>query len=217
MTTKNKTTLIAVALAYFALIAACTSLTPGPSRAGRHRWWAALGPVIPHDTFPADCTLCHLGSEWQELVPDFEFDHAAETGVPLAGAHAEARCLRCHNDRGPVDAFVRQGCAGCHEDIHRGTLGTRCTDCHGERVWYPEGMVALHDRTRFPLHGVHAATACVRCHPGATAGQFVPTDTECVTCHQSDLLQTTNHVGLGWTNNCDRCHQPTKWELAEID
>ena len=125
MTTKNKTTLIAVALAYFALIAACTTLTPGPSRAGRHRWWAALGPVIPHDTFPADCTLCHLGSEWQELVPDFEFDHAAETGVPLTGAHAEARCLRCHNDRGPVDAFVRQGCAGCHEDIHRGTLGTR--------------------------------------------------------------------------------------------
>jgi len=84
-------------------------------------------------------------------------------------------------------------------------------------VWFPEGMVALHDRTRFPLHGVHAATACIRCHQGATEGLFTPTDTECVTCHQSDLLQTTNHVGLGWTNACDRCHQPTKWELAEID
>ena len=203
-------------LSLLALLAAC-ALTPGPGNAGRHRWWAALGPVIPHDDFPADCTLCHLGSEWQELVPDFEFDHAAETGVPLQGAHAEARCLRCHNDRGPVDQFMAQGCAGCHEDVHRGTLGVRCTDCHNERVWYPDGMVTMHDRTRFPLYGVHAVTACVRCHPGATAGQFVPTDTECVTCHESDLLQTTNHVGLGWTNRCDRCHQPTKWKYGEQD
>ena len=199
-----------------AAVSAC-NLDPGPGRAGRHRWWSALGPVIPHDSFPADCTLCHDGSDWQDMVPDFEFDHAAETGVELTGAHGEARCLRCHNDRGPVDLFTSKGCVGCHEDVHIGTLGARCTDCHEERTWRPFGMVEMHNRTRFPLHGVHATTSCQRCHLGSTAGQFLPVDTECVTCHQSDLLQTTNHLGLGWTRRCDRCHQPTAWKLAEID
>ena len=215
MQTRRKAQLLA-ALALAALMTAC-ALNQGVSNAGRHRWWSGIGPVLPHDTFPADCSLCHMGSTWQELVPDFEFDHEAETGVALTGAHDEARCLRCHNDRGPVDQFTAQGCSGCHEDVHRGTLGTRCDTCHEDRNWRAVGMIEMHNRTRFPLHGAHAVTSCQRCHAGAVVGQFLPTDTECVTCHQSDLLQTTNHVGLGWTFRCDRCHQPTKWELAEID
>ncbi|MEM7305623.1 MAG: hypothetical protein AAF682_03080 [Planctomycetota bacterium] len=213
---KQRQTWITLLLSLLVLGAAC-AITDGPGRASRHRWWSGLGPVIPHDTFPADCTLCHLGSHWQEMVPDFKFDHEAETGFRLDGAHDDARCLRCHNDRGPVDYFVAQGCAGCHEDVHEATLGENCTSCHQQLTWQPVGMVAMHSRTRFPLHGVHASTSCQRCHPGAVVGHFLPVDTECVSCHQSDLLQTTNHLGLGWVDRCDRCHQPTKWELAEID
>jgi hypothetical protein len=127
--------------------------------------------------------------------------------------------LRCHNDRGPVAVFERQGCGGCHEDVHFGRLGSGCATCHVEHNWYPVGQIELHRNTRFPLIGVHASTACRRCHPGAEVGQFVPTDTECVTCHLSDLQRATNpnHIGLGWTQNCDQCHQPRTWNNAEID
>jgi len=54
-------------------VAACVGADP---RAGaRHRWWAGLGPVLPHDSFPGDCALCHQGIGWNELRDDFSFDH----------------------------------------------------------------------------------------------------------------------------------------------
>lgn len=185
----------------------------------QHRWWAGLGPVLPHDTFPEDCSLCHVGEGWRTLVDDFEYDHEKETGVALDGSHGRAQCLRCHNDRGPVEVFASQGCVGCHEDLHLGQLGTNCESCHVETTWQPQGMIALHQRSRFPLVGVHTTVSCRRCHPGATVGRFTPTDTECVTCHRDDLQNATNpnHLGLGWVDRCDRCHVPTTWLQAEIN
>ncbi|MEK7413995.1 MAG: hypothetical protein AAB263_11830, partial [Planctomycetota bacterium] len=76
---------------------ACATFSGGP-----HGWWAEHGPVVPHDTFPADCSLCHEGTGWNSIRADFEYDHLARTGIPLEGAHEQAECLRCHNDRGPV-------------------------------------------------------------------------------------------------------------------
>jgi hypothetical protein len=203
-------------IAVVAGLAAC--MAPDTKSGERHRWWAGLGAVLPHDTFPADCKLCHVGDGWNVLRSDFRFDHLKETGVPLNGAHAAASCLRCHNDRGPVSVFASKGCAGCHGDIHQGDLGPDCTRCHGEETWQPSDPVALHQRTRFALTGVHVAVACHRCHPGASVGNFVPTDTECVTCHRRDLLRANNppHVGLGFVDHCDRCHMTTDWHRAEI-
>ena len=196
------------------LILACA--IKGSSNLTQHRWWRGLGPVLPHDTFPADCTTCHAGGDWKDLVENFHFDHEAETGVRLEGAHTQAQCLRCHNDRGPVAQFAADGCIGCHEDVHTGELGSACTDCHDQNTWRARGMVELHARSRFPLVGVHAATSCRRCHVGLEVGNFTPTDTECVSCHTDDLARTTNHVGLGWVDRCDRCHLPVRWDLAEI-
>ena len=51
---------------------------------------------------------------------------------------------------------------------------------------------------------------------GAEVGRFTPTSAECVTCHVDDLNRTTNHVGLGWVDRCDRCHIPTFWKQAVI-
>lgn len=206
-----------IALLVAAWITAC--VTQSQDAVKQHLWWSGLGPVLPHDTFPADCSLCHVGDDWQTLSSDFQFDHEQETGVPLRGAHGRATCLRCHNDRGPVQEFQRQGCAGCHEDVHLATLGNDCTSCHGESNWQPQGMIAMHRKTRFPLVGVHAATACARCHIGAEVGKFMPVDTECATCHQSDLARAINpnHAGLGWVDRCDRCHLPRTWDQAELN
>ncbi|MGQ0614488.1 MAG: hypothetical protein ACT4PV_12200 [Planctomycetaceae bacterium] len=194
------------------VVVACVA--PGGRSGAIHRWWAGYGPVVPHDTFPGNCKLCHVGESWDTLREDFEFDHAARTGVPLHGAHDEARCLRCHNDRGPVAVFQARGCAGCHEDVHRGHLGAQCASCHNETTWEPLGQRAKHDRTRFPLTGSHALLSCHKCHLGARVGNFAPTPTECVACHADDLAATTNppHIPLGFVDNCQRCHMPTRWE-----
>jgi len=199
------------------LFAAAACVAPRAGTGSVHRWWAGLGPVLPHDTFPTDCKLCHVGSGWNELVDDFSFDHEAETGYHLDGAHAEAMCLRCHNDRGPVEVFAERGCAGCHEDVHQGDLGPDCASCHNERTWNPQGMIQRHNKTRFPLVGAHALVSCHRCHPGARVGNFLPTDNECVTCHTDELNNTTNppHIPLGWIDNCHKCHMPTAWEQAQ--
>jgi hypothetical protein len=100
-----------------------------------------------------------------------------------------------------------------------GKLGTGCKDCHQQNTWQPTGQIELHSRTRFPLYGAHLAVSCHRCHPGARQGTFVPTDTECLTCHQRDLQNAVNppHIALGYTENCDRCHQPTTWNQATLD
>ena len=51
-------------------------------------WWGERGPVVPHDSFPADCSLCHVGDDWTTIREDFTYDHALETGYALTGAHA---------------------------------------------------------------------------------------------------------------------------------
>ena len=198
------------------LVAACIS--QGTDFSKQHLWWSGLGPVLPHDTFPANCAECHVGNDWQTLVADFKFDHKARTGVALNGAHARAACLLCHNDRGPAGVFQARGCAGCHEDVHATQLGPNCTRCHQESSWEPQNQIAIHLRTRFPLIGVHASTACHRCHPGIETGKILPADPECLTCHQKDLARANNpnHIALGWVDRCNRCHLPRTWNQAEV-
>jgi len=208
---------LALCLVLAVLVTAC--VTRAPNRAAVHRWWSGFGPVIAHDTFPADCQLCHVGDRWDELKADFRFDHEAETGYPLVGAHARAQCLRCHNDRGPVSVFNARGCVGCHEDIHNGDLGPNCTLCHQQNSWVPVRQIELHNRTRFPLTGAHLEVACNLCHPGSRVGNFSPTDTECLTCHTRDLAQALNppHATLGWVNNCQKCHITTAWAHGQVN
>lgn len=201
------------------LISICATLTltaclSGPLRDVRpYSWDSEHGPVVPHTNFPGDCSLCHLGEDWQNVREDFSFDHEAQTGVALEGAHATAQCLRCHNDRGPVESFARRGCAGCHVDPHQGAVGDDCSLCHGELHWQPQGQFALHAQTRFPLIGAHTAVACWECHEGAEVGNFGQADARCDSCHQQDLERATlpDHLALGWTRDCERCHRPTSW------
>lgn len=198
-------------LLILAAVVGC-SLTP------QQGWRRSRGPVVPHDTFPADCTLCHLEGSWTAIRADFTYDHAKETGHALAGAHAKAECLRCHNDRGPVQVYAGRGCAGCHEDVHQGHVGRRCQDCHEQNDWVPRAQIAMHNTTRFPLVGAHAATACWRCHEGAQVGNFQRADVRCETCHADDLARALNpdHRQRGWTTGCERCHTPTDWRNARF-
>ena len=48
-------------------------------------WDKRRGPVVPHDDFPKDCSLCHIGGSWSLIREDFAFEHEKETGVALHG------------------------------------------------------------------------------------------------------------------------------------
>jgi hypothetical protein len=137
----------------------------------------------------------------------------------MKGAHAQAQCLRCHNDRGSVSIFASRGCAGCHDDIHRSRLGTQCTSCHSENNWNPTGIYAVHARTRFPLTGVHVGVACFRCHPAAESGQFQGADPRCEACHRNDALQAKalDHAAMGLLSGCQRCHGGMTWQDARFN
>lgn len=209
---RRNTVILVLALA-FGLMACLARWRSVENDTPPQRWWQERGPVVPHEEFPADCSICHEGDDWYSIRDDFGFDHEAETGVALIDAHERAECLRCHNDRGPVAFYARRGCRGCHEDVHRGQLGSECASCHDERTWRPNDIVAKHNETRFPLVGAHAAAACWTCHPGAQVDNFTRVDTECVSCHMQDLARATNpdHQANGFTNDCNRCHIPTTW------
>ncbi len=226
MTTSNirsrlaHTRLLLAALACMLGLLACTmGGHVGSGSVLQQDWDKRRGPVVPHDTFPQDCALCHEGGSWNRIRADFVFDHEKETGTPLRGAHAAAECLRCHNDRGPVQVFSQQGCVGCHDDVHRGKQGTNCSTCHNESNWSVNDAIALHSKTRFPLFGVHASVECWRCHAGAQVGNFDRAPIECVSCHQEQLATAVNpdHAANGWTKDCQHCHQPISWAQGDFN
>src|SRR5262245_46167018 len=201
-----------VAAACVLILVDCEVVTP------RHSWSRRWGPAVPHKTFPADCGICHSSEDWKELREDFHFDHLKETGYALEGAHAEAACLRCHNDRGPVAVYMNRGCGGCHVDPHKSSLGTECTRCHNQVVWAPTGLIADHARTRFALDGVHAIVPCESCHDRATVGDFRNTPVDCDLCHRQDAVRAfPPHVINGWNRRCERCHTPASWNAPGFD
>lgn len=210
---RRRRPIVPVLLLLWLLAVACASLVP------QNGWDATAGPVVPHDSFPGDCSLCHTGGNWHTIKADFTFDHAAKTGVPLDGAHATASCLMCHNDRGPVAQFSARGCGGCHADPHLERLGANCQDCHDERSWRAKEAIVAHDRTRFPLTGSHAAAACFRCHAGAQVGNFAGAPVQCEQCHEADYQRTQNpnHTQVSFPRDCDSCHLPFAWSSARFD
>jgi hypothetical protein len=180
---------------------------------------AEAPPENPHGAFREDCSLCHGPKAWKPARISKKFDHG-KYGFPLTGAHAAAACASCHKT---LDFTMAQSvCATCHEDVHRGEFGTDCAQCHTTRSFIdPAGMVRMHQTTRFPLSGAHAALDCERCHAGTAAGQmeFVGIPAECESCHMRDYNATTSpaHAASGFPLNCSSCHNSLSWTGARFD
>jgi Cytochrome c7 and related cytochrome c len=153
-----------------------------------------------------DCATCHpdhAGPEldmvtWPQGGAD-KFDHRT-AGWPLEGKHASVKCRDCHTAKFIVSPAAKlskrkdsaegwvgleRGCTSCHDDIHRGELGTDCRSCHDVRAWKPVPGFD-HAKTSYPLTGKHAAVKCERCH--TVAGEPKPVykplpHAECTPCH----------------------------------
>jgi hypothetical protein len=157
-----------------------------------------------------DCRTCHTDHKGREAkivrLDEAKFDHAM-TDFALRGAHLPLKCHACH---APRRAYREApgGCNDCHvkDDRHKGTLGAKCAECHGEASWKEAKFD--HDKTRYPLKGRHAQVACKECHAGERY-QGAPQD--CIACHRKD----DTHKGL-WGAKCGACHDERDWKRASF-
>jgi len=176
----------------------------------------------PHrGTFTKDCGACHTVRGFDAAAP---FDHAA-IGYPLVDEHAGLACEKCHKpaarpsgarSAAPARAMpaldfkgLKQACASCHADVHRGELGAECATCHTPKTFGVTSF-AHHGPAGF-YAGQHAGLACAKCHVPATLERPVRTTepvfnvrfkaakTACASCHED--------VHLGQVGpDCETCH-----------
>jgi nitrate/TMAO reductase-like tetraheme cytochrome c subunit len=163
---------------------------------------------MPHGDIKYDCDECHTAKNWKVDPSRISFEHR-KTGFPLIGVHAIAQCRACHQSL--VFSKIGSACVDCHMDIHTGKLGIHCENCHSPVNWEDrQDQFQAHNRTLFPLLGVHALVDCDACHLNQQQDQFALTPVECFGCHLEDYNATENpnHKKAGFDLNCLECHQP---------
>jgi hypothetical protein len=171
------------------------------------------------------CESCHTTTGWS---PAPKFDHG-RTQYPLTGKHAAVACDKCHTmvaghaaDGSVLLAqfkpLAHADCVSCHRDPHQGRLTGACSSCHLTTSFASvEGRTFSHDRTRYPLRGLHASVPCASCHAGYPARIDRPAFATCAGCH-GDTHAKRGTVG-GAATDCASCHsvagfKPSTFTLA---
>ena len=151
--------------------------------------------------FGTDCGACHGVTTWKN-----EYDHLAETGYALLGAHETLACESCH--KGALTDPLPKTCVGCHEDDdpHNGSY-TVCDSCHTVTSWHE--VTFDHGFTNFPLIGIHTSAACEACH---TDLNFTDVSHVCGDCHADRDF----HKGA-FGSDCGMCHNPNGWDRWQFD
>ncbi|MSP62973.1 MAG: hypothetical protein EXR72_22085 [Myxococcales bacterium] len=149
------------------------------------------------------CAGCHDASSWRTIRTGH--DTAA---FKFGGAHDRLRCESCHPGGKPLRG-TSEVCVACHrnDDIHHGSLGPRCLDCHTQESFGAPRF--FHERVGCDLRGLHRTLPCNDCHTG---GHFAAVAPSCVSCHRGDAIRaaTSNpkaggpaHAGY---RDCELCH-----------
>ncbi|MBK9323428.1 MAG: hypothetical protein IPM97_10900 [Bdellovibrionaceae bacterium] len=158
------------------------------------------------------CADCHNEKKWKPT----SFNHDMQSDFPLKYKHAEVKCSECHKNTNqfitykkistPVVRYkpLSSQCVDCHKDPHKGTLGSRCQECHIEKGW----KITRDFHKNFSLTGVHYALACAECHKDGR--KLAGMSQQCYTCHQKD------DVHSGTLPNCSECHTQHLWELSRF-
>jgi hypothetical protein len=157
------------------------------------------------------CRRCHTDHKGRDVrIATFDeraFDHS-KSDFALAGAHARVACASCHPP-GRRYAEAPLACADCHrkDDVHKGALGPKCAQCHGESTWKDARFD--HATTRFALTGRHAEPACKSCHRDPT---FRNAPITCVGCHRADDKVHRGRLG----ERCGDCHGTRDWKSSSF-
>jgi len=157
-----------------------------------------------------DCVKCHVDHAGVdgELRP-FDtktFSHFAVTGFALDGKHAPLACNACHK----VRSFLTTSplCVTCHEDVHKGTLGTKCETCHPTAMAFKDAKTAFdHSVTAFPLLGAHKTVTCAECH---RSDDYRVPRFSCAGCHKTPHPPAVSSA-------CATCHSVENWHTKKFD
>ena len=182
----------------------------------------------------SDCVTCHvehMGEDadlvWWRDGQD-KFDHSL-AGYQLEGKHVGVQCRSCHRPDHMTDKAelvakhkdvnrtflgLSRDCVSCHRDEHRGQFSQDCGSCHNMTGWRTATRFD-HNKTKFPLTGLHQKVDCSKCHRVVTDNKFRD-DTSfvqfanvkyqlCSDCHQ-DV-----HKGR-FKKTCDQCHTTAGWK-----
>ncbi len=186
------------------------------------------------------CKSCHDDRAWQRIHYPRR-DHSPRR-MPLIGGHSSVPCEKCHGAK--AARTPRINCAGCHRDVHAGKFGDDCRTCHGFSNWTARSAraapaprnataieraerlgigkhvlarVAFHDKTAYPLTGLHVTVPCKKCHTkkrGRGYKRFVDLPhADCVDCH-ADEHQGQLARGGSEAPACASCHSTDGWNLV---
>lgn len=162
---------------------------------------------------PQPCRSCHTDHKGREAkivhLDEKNFDHA-QTDFALRGAHGKLPCADCHKAKAR-HREAPSACSACHrkDDVHKGGLGAKCADCHGEANWKETRFD--HGRTKFALKGQHAEAKCKECHAD---NRFKETPQACVSCHRKDD-NAKGHKGR-YGEKCETCHGEQDWKTLHF-
>jgi hypothetical protein len=179
-----------------------------------------------------ECARCHSehNGENFEIIKwtptPAGFDHS-KTGYNLVARHAGLACNRCHTpahiapnemlsiqvrDKTRTFLGVSPNCVNCHKDEHGGRLGPNCQQCHNFEDWKNVAQFD-HNKTRYPLTGLHAQVTCAKCHtpgpdnkPRYTGLAF----SACTDCHSDP------HHGSFAQQSCQSCHNTAGWKRVSL-
>ena len=163
---------------------------------------------------PQACRTCHTDHKGRNAaIAEFDknkFDHAP-TDFSLRAKHQKVECAKCH----VIGKKFREApleCNACHrkDDVHKGSLGAKCADCHNENLWKEANFD--HDKTRFALTGKHVDTKCADCHKNSN---YKETPQACYACHRKDDDGQKGHKGQ-YGEKCDNCHSTKALEALKL-
>lgn len=161
-----------------------------------------------------DCRKCHNLDAWKP-VPKFDHDNAK---FRLTGKHEKVECVKCHPARtlpavpGDKDYLKFTGlkfsnCTSCHKDQHTGQFGKDCRRCHNTGGWKKVAYANFdHDKTNFPLVGLHKKVECESCHKPGRPFKGIASQ-RCLDCHQD--FHQGQFVSRASRGDCRECHTET--------
>ena len=188
------------------------------------------------------CEVCHSAAHtsFHGHQPTMTNALHAATGFALDLPHDSQDCAECHQDFGKSHvasstqiAFASaypgrnaNDCRACHDDPHLGQFDLgfskgRCLDCHVSTHFKPSAFdLHQHAQSQFPLTGAHQAIACASCHEHDTKPvQFVPTATNCSSCHDDVHDGFFDGPGkpaiVAKQSDCARCHETSSFSEVE--
>ena len=173
----------------------------------------------PHgNNLKIDCAICHTAINWKYDSKYSTFNHD-NTEFLLKGQHREIDCKLCHTSL--IFDQASSDCFSCHSDVHQQTLGNDCSRCHNSNAWIISNIYEIHEKTSFPLTGVHRPVNCSECHSKESYSVYEPTGVYCIDCHKQDYNNSLNpdHNQRGFSENCEECHNLTNsdWNTTNVD